>query len=270
MLGSAPFWYRTFPRFAHTVLRICGANYEREMELLDALCDRTRTGIDIGAKVGMYTYRILDQSSDVIAFEPAPLFHQMLERVFDRTRARVVPYALSNRQGRATLRMPYRANGGPEFGRSTIEPANALAHHTVHHSVEVEVETRTLDGYGLRNVGFVKIDVEGHELAVLEGAEHTVASSRPNMLIECNDDHQPDGVAKLARWLADRDYNAYFALGTQLLSIERYVHAVHWRHHRIENFICMHKAHRETREAIAARVSCRALARAVDERDWRR
>lgn len=255
MLRSAPFWYAKFPRCAHTVLRMYGANHEREMELLDALCDRSRAGVDIGAKVGMYTYRIRERCSEVIAFEPVPLFSQMLARVFTPIRARIEPYALSNCRGHATLRMPYRADGGAEFGRSTIEPANRLAHDTVDRSVQLEVETRTLDEYGLRDVGFIKIDVEGHELAVLEGAEQTVASSRPNMLVECNEEHQPNGAAKLARWLADHDYGGYFALGTQLLSIDRYVHAEHWGRHQIENFICIHTSRPEIREAVASRVA---------------
>jgi FkbM family methyltransferase len=179
----------------------------------------------------------------------------MLERVFAGKGGRIEPYALSNCHGRAAMRLPYRANGGAEFGRSTIEPANRLAHHKVDHSIEVEIETRTLDEYDLHNVGFVKIDVEGHELAVLAGAEHTVTSSRPNMLVECNDDHQPNGAAKLAQWLADHDYTGHFALGKALLPIERYVHAEHWQRHGIENFICIHKSRSEVREAVASRVA---------------
>ena len=256
MLRGAPFWYSTFPRLTHTILRICGANYEREMELLDVLSDRTRTGIDAGAKVGMYTYRILDRASNVVAFEPVPLFNQMLGRVLEGTNGRIEPYALSNHHGHATMRMPYRTNGGPEFGRSTIEPANRLAHHRVDHSVELQIETRTLDEYDLHDVGFVKIDVEGHELAVLEGAEHTLASSRPNMLVECNDDHQPAGAAKLAQWLANHDYDGYFALDNALLAIDRYDHREHWQRHGIENFICIHKSRPEIREAVASRVAC--------------
>ena len=256
MLRGAPFWYGTFPRFAHTILRISGANYEREMELLDVLSDRTRTGIDVGAKVGMYTYRMLDRASNVVAFEPVPLFNQMLDRVLEGTNGRIEPYALSNHHGYATMRMPYRANGAPELGRSTIEPANRLAQHRVDHTVELQIETRTLDEYHLHNVGFVKIDVEGHELAVLAGAEHTLMSCRPNMLIECNDDHQPAGAAKLAQWLADHDYEGHFALGKALLPIDCYVHTEHWQRHGIENFICTHKSRPEIREAVASRVAC--------------
>lgn len=255
MLRGAPFFYAKFPRLAHAVLRIYGANYEREMELLGALCDRTRTGVDVGAKVGMYTYRILDRSSDVIAFEPIPLFNRMLMLTVGKRPSRIEPYALSNSAGRTRLRMPYRANGGAEFGRSTIEPANRLVHPTIDRQEELEIETRTLDQYGLENVGFIKIDVEGHELAVLEGAEQTIGTSRPNMLVECNDDHQPGGAARLALWLENHDYDGYFMLGGELVSIAEYVHADHWQRLGIENFICVHKDRPEVRDALASCVA---------------
>lgn len=255
MLRIAPALYHRFPRLAHHVLRVVRANYEREMELLDVLCDPARTGIDIGAKVGMYTYRIRERCRDVVAFEPVPLFNRMLVQVFDGSRARIEPYALSSRRGRATLRMPYRADGGAEFGRSTIEPANRLAHHAIDHSGELDVETRTLDEYALQDVGFIKIDVEGHEVAVLEGAEETLAASRPNMLIECNDDHQPGGAAKLARCLGDHGYEGFFPFGGQLAPVERYDHAEHWQRHGIENFICIHRSRPDVRHAVDARLA---------------
>lgn len=88
MLGAA-FFYRHFPRLVFPLWRLARANYEQEMELLDMLCHPSKTGLDIGAKVGMYTYRIRRHSSDVIAFEPIPLFNGMLKAVFDGKRDRV-------------------------------------------------------------------------------------------------------------------------------------------------------------------------------------
>jgi len=49
------------------------------------------------------------------------------------------------------------------------------------------VETVTLDSLALRNVTFIKIDVEGHELEVLRGATETLRANRPVMMIEIRD-----------------------------------------------------------------------------------
>jgi len=253
MRGSA-FFYRHTPRLVFTLRRLARANYEREMELLDALCDRAATGIDIGAKVGMYTYRIRAWSSDVIAFEPIPLFNGMLRAVFHGKRGRIEPYAVSRSKGTAVLRMPIdHAGTHLEFGRSTIDPENPLGNEAIKGIRELEVETRALDDYELQSVGFIKIDVEGHELAVLDGAQKTIAAHRPNLLIECNDEHQPDATKKLAAWLAAHQYRAMFLDGTRLRPMDEYDREAHWRARRIENFICIHETRTDVADSVRAR-----------------
>jgi FkbM family methyltransferase len=248
-------WYRRFPRLVFNLRRLSGANYEREMELLDVLCDPARTGIDVGAKVGMYTYRIRARSSDVVAFEPVPLFHDLLRAVFEGKRGRIEPVAVSDRRGTATLRMPYDHDGSRQFGRSSIEPANPLAHRQIARTEELEVETRPLDDYAFPRVGFIKIDVEGHELAVLEGAARTIAEHKPNLLIECNDDHQPRAIERLAAWLHAHDYEAAFLDGAELRDIARYDRGEHWAGRNIENFICTHRSRADVRERLARRAA---------------
>ncbi len=249
------FWYRRFPRLTFLARRIAGASYEREMELLDVLCDRERTGIDVGAKVGMYTYRIRKNSSDVLAFEPIPLFHNMLKKVFDDTRSRIEPVAVSSCRGKATLRMPFDCTGDAQFGRSTIDPSNPLTHKQVARTEDLEVETRTIDEYTLPSVGFIKIDVEGHEVSVLEGATQTIAQHKPNLLIECNDDHHPDARAKLAAWLGANDYDGFFVHGRQVKPMDQYDRAEHWDKHTIENFICIHRSRTDMHDRLAERVA---------------
>src|SRR3954453_3951846 len=192
MQTAAPFSYRRMPRLVFLMRRLRRANYEREMELLDLLCDAHRPSLDIGAKIGMYTYRIRRPSSEVIAFEPIPMFNRILRAVFEGKRGRIEPYAVSDRRGTATLRLPYGHDGKSKFGRSTIDPDNRFDSEIIGRTDELEVEIRRIDDYELPDGGFIKIDGEGHELAVLAGAEATLARHTPNLLIECNDEHQPD------------------------------------------------------------------------------
>jgi FkbM family methyltransferase len=257
------FWYRTFPRATFVARRLVGASYEREMQLLDVLCDRNKTGIDIGAKVGMYTYRIRANSAEVVAFEPIPLFHNMLKRVFEGKRGRIEPYAVSNKRGSAVLRMPYDQGGGAQFGRSTIDVGNKLEHHVVASVRELEVETRTLDDYDFDAVGFIKIDVEGHEMAVLEGAEKTIARHHPNLLVECNDDHAPNGVANLTKWMQEHGYSLYFLHQRVIRPVAEYDRNVHWKDHTIENFICVHESRPEVVKALHERAARTSLRRAA-------
>jgi FkbM family methyltransferase len=261
MPTAAPFSYRRMPRLVFLLRRLSKANYEPEMELLDLLCERHRPGLDVGAKVGMYTYRIRKHSSEVIAFEPIPMFNNLLRAVFEGKRGRIEPYAVSNQRGTAILRVPYGHDGLPKYGRSTIDPGNDFDTGLIAGHDEIEVETRRIDDYNLPDVGFMKIDVEGHELAVLAGAEGTLARHAPSLLIECNDEHQPDAVQRLGVALDALGYTAVFRDGRELRPIEEYQREVHWVGLGIENFIAIHRSRPDVLERVTERISTRSAAR---------
>ena len=261
MTEAAPFAYRRMPRLVFLMRRLSRANYEREMELLDVLCDRKRPGIDIGAKIGMYTYRIRAHSSEVIAFEPIPMFNRILRTVFAGKRGQVEPYAVSDQRGTAKLRRPYGHDGAPKFGRSTIDPSNRFDPQVIARNDEIEVETRRIDDYNFADVGFIKIDVEGHELAVLAGAEKTLARHTPNLLIECNEEHQPDAVKRLGAWLGAHGYKTVFADDRELCPIDEYDRDVHWLKRQIENFIAIHRSRPDALERLKERVANRKSTR---------
>jgi FkbM family methyltransferase len=69
---------------------------------------------------------------------------------------------------------------------------------------------------------FVKIDVEGHELAVLEGARRTLETHRPTLLIECEARHRPDGdVRSVFDFLKSVGYTgSFFCYGSRRPLIE--------------------------------------------------
>jgi len=254
-LPAAPFAYRRLPRLLFLIRRLRRANYEPEMELLDLLCERDRPSVDIGAKVGMYTYRIRAHSSEVIAFEPIPMFNHLLRAVFAGKRVRIEPYAVSDERGTATLRLPYGHDGSRKYGRSTIDPDNRFDPEIIARVDEIHVETRRIDDYELNAVGFIKIDVEGHELAVLAGAEATLVRHKPNLLIECNDEHQPDAVKRLGAWLDAHSYNAVFVDDGTLRPIAEYERDVHWMKRGLENFIAIHRSRPDVLERLNERVS---------------
>ena len=150
--------------------------------------------IDIGSHIGGYAVQAASKAAHVHAFECFPVsFHYLcaniaLQGVHFSVQAHQV--ALSNKEGvamcqnRTTIQADGGGNGLVRFPRD-----EQLGVSTV------QVPTRTLDSYGLTNVGFIKIDVEGHEKEVLEGAVETLkANQYPPFLFESwypdsNEDH---------------------------------------------------------------------------------
>ena len=190
--GLAPDYYkRRYWRRRFYALR--DTYHEQELYLAPFLCDKDKTSIDIGADTGIYAIHTIGVSRDCLAFEPRK---QEAETLREMARFFVIPVqveavALSANPGNASLRVLEK-----DPGRSTIEHGNALEDPDGSERSELTVITRRLDDYDLDAVGFIKIDVEGHELSVLHGATATIERCRPILLIEVEERHKPDSASR--------------------------------------------------------------------------
>ncbi|STZ42263.1 methyltransferase FkbM [Mycolicibacterium gilvum] len=102
--------------------------------------------------------------------------------------------ALSDEEGIAYLHVPRSSNGEASL-RTLDVPTETF-----------EVPLSTIDSFGLIDVGFFKIDVEGHEEALLRGAEETLRRSEATIYIEIEERHNPGGLDRITAWLADLGY----------------------------------------------------------------
>ena len=141
-----------------------------------------RDAVDAGANRGIYAYWIARRASHVHAFEPLPHASTYLRRA-KVPNITVYDVALSDTDGSGVLRVP-AVDGESSLG-SHVDPDGATL---------VPVTLARLDGFGLDDIGFMKIDVEGHELQVLHGAEQTIRASRPNLLVEVEQRYQQEPI----------------------------------------------------------------------------
>jgi FkbM family methyltransferase len=181
--------------------------------------DPGATVVDVGACWGSYTYLFSKVARNVIALEPNPELAQYLARVVpDNVEVRNV--AASDAAGHATLRVP--REGTDPYALATLEPGvdGADIAHDAYRMVDVE--TVRLDDLELDNVGLVKIDVEGHEEAVLDGARELLTSRRPDLLIELEERHRPGVIARVGKLLAAYGYKGCFLLGKQWTPFEEF------------------------------------------------
>jgi FkbM family methyltransferase len=139
-----------------------------------------RRVIDCGGWIGQWSL-MHRHAEQIEAFEPNPDVQPLFQH---NTRAHpqihLHPVALSNQPGHTSLR--YESHSG-----------------TCHmwasgHADQIEV--RTLDSYHFDSVDIIKIDVEGMEVPLLQGAEHTIRANRPWIMIESNETAQRYGRIK--------------------------------------------------------------------------
>lgn len=197
------FWRRKFG-----ILQRLGQS-NPELRQVRSLCDPARVSLDIGASVGEFSIAMLESSQSVVAFEPRPSQARALAAMFEAVGVpvRVEAIALSDKPGVTAMRV---LESDP--GRSTIDSANALSDEDGSRVATIEVPVKRLDDLDLGDVGFVKIDVEGHELAVLRGAAETLQRNRPALLVEAEERHHPNAVAAITEFLSALGYTGYFDL----------------------------------------------------------
>jgi FkbM family methyltransferase len=137
--------------------------------------------VDVGAHVGSYALQYAELGYQVHAFEAQrETFYRLAMGILtndltDRVQAHHV--ALGDGSSNFVELRAISRDGG---GSSTLD----LSTHQEPLSVE-RVESRTLDSFGLKNVGLIKLDVEGAELAVLIGALQTLKDSGfPKVIFE--------------------------------------------------------------------------------------
>jgi hypothetical protein len=102
-------------------------------------------------------------------------------------------------------------------GRATLEEGN-LSNAAWQ---EKAITTKRLDDFALGNIGFVKIDVEGHELAVLKGARQLLIEQRPNLLVEIEEHSDRKGeLDAIIEFLRELSYQGTYWQARQWHPIE--------------------------------------------------
>jgi FkbM family methyltransferase len=148
--------------------------------------------IDAGANVGAYTRRlaeIVGSEGRVISFEPvAETFELLSANTVDLGNVTLMNAALSHKMHWVSMDVP-KVSGMSNFYQATISDSGKRRSLAM-----------PLDSFDLDRVALMKIDVEGHELSVLEGAAHLISRCHPTIIIETS----PNSAA--CQWLQRAGY----------------------------------------------------------------
>lgn len=199
----------------------------RSLRFLAEHLPKNGVAFDVGANIGIYLsalYALVGSDVQLVGFEPIPSTLVLLQKTLslNAVPARIEAVALS--RGEGELRLSAYADGSNNFwikGDPGEHPS-------------ISVRTTSLDLWHQAQSDLmphaIKIDVEGHELDVLEGAVGVLSRARPALMVECHGAAWNElGVSRerFAELLADLGYrNLRFADGGEVdfVSLQRTAH----------------------------------------------
>jgi FkbM family methyltransferase len=159
-----------------------------ELFYLDSIIKSGDTCIDIGANLGYYSSRmakLVGTHGTVYAIEPIPMFGEIwLKNINPKVNPQVklLPYALGAKSGIVQMGIPEK-NGRVHHGMTKI--VNLAVEKYVQY---FDVEMRNPDELfaDLKDLHFIKCDVEGYESVVLENFKTIISKFRPLVQTELN------------------------------------------------------------------------------------
>ncbi|MCQ4084743.1 FkbM family methyltransferase [Streptomyces sp. RB6PN25] len=185
---------------------------EPELGRVEEICPPYGTALDIGAWYGPWSRRLARRADRVVALEPVPEVCRALRDTVPPG-VEVINAAASDRLGDAPIWLADR-RGREARGLTSLEPRPYV------HRGTRPVRLTTVDALDLPDVSFVKIDVEGHEAAVLRGAEKTLRRDRPNLFIEAETRIQP--VERIIGLLREWGFRGWVLPGSDWVPLESF------------------------------------------------
>ena len=183
--------------------------------------DNRGLALDIGAHVGIWSKRLASEFKKVLSFEPIPEHIECWKQNVKEDNVTMIPSAVSNVKGKRPIKYTNYFTGLSTFhynvrqmeieynGLLSKNPNNVL-NRVEQNPKDMVVDTCLIDDYNLDKVDFIKIDVEGHELQALTGAEKTLKEYKPVIYIEITRSNVKQYLVALGyKEVEDFGYNHY-------------------------------------------------------------
>jgi FkbM family methyltransferase len=167
---------------------------EPEIRGLEQVVKPGDTVLDVGAALGMYTVPLsylTGPTGRIFSVDPQPRnFHvvRFLRRLTGATRGTIRRIAFGPQEGESSIAVPIIL-GLPIFGHGHI--SDGVQEKGPHRIRYTPTPVDTIDSWvardGIEKVSFIKVDVEGFEPSVVEGAHDLIDRDRPSLLLEIED-----------------------------------------------------------------------------------
>ena len=179
-------WDPSDPRTAITCLVAYGEYEPLETKVLSSFARGSRAIIDVGANVGYYSIElnhVQPKEGKLVCFEPVATTCVQLERNIELNKLQkmvtVFNLGLSDRDLTTTMFLPKKSGSSAASARNLHPDEEFTSQVVMMTSLDKVYPTLGLNGCDL-----IKIDVEGGELNVIQGALETIKRFRPVIFAE--------------------------------------------------------------------------------------
>ena len=155
---------------------------EHQHDVVDQYLDSNSVVVEVGAHIGTLSVKISKVVKKLYCFEPMDISFEMLNKNLELnncTNVTTIKKGVSNTNSKTHVKWISDGN----VGETGLEGGGITRESNV--SSRIEVELVTIDSMELEELHYLKIDVEGFEEMVIQGAEKTIAKFLPLIIIEC-------------------------------------------------------------------------------------
>jgi FkbM family methyltransferase len=194
-------------------------------DIFQMFLSKDSIAIECGCHIGVHTVKIAKLCKMVYGFEPMPDTNEILHKnlaINNIDNAVVFKTGVSNKPGKTKYGWIDKDNlGASGLDNNPMgKPDWATAMETT-----IDVELTTIDHLGLEKLDFMKIDVEGYEPCVIEGAMKTIKRCRPIIAMEVWKNHSGEIDIEYTRatfsTLLENDYEVKHIAGPDFIFLPK-------------------------------------------------
>lgn len=202
--------------FLNHLFKVMTRSHHKELQpLLAQYIKSDNTVIDVGGHAGQFTklFAKIASQGKVFVFEPSVYSRSILQVMVGLKflpHVFVLPFGLSNRASQATIHTPVKKGGSLGYGLAFVGSTDNSQRQLVSSNILLSTLDQIVTGLAIDRVDFIKADIEGSELLLLEGAEATLKTFHPTLLLEISDTalaRNNHSGTQLVKYLLELGYN---------------------------------------------------------------
>lgn len=178
------------------------------LSYISTFIPKNKNMMDIGSNIGIYSIiynYILDKNTKIYAFEPQEkIYNCIVNNITLNNCDKIIAYNYGLSDKNEVKYMNANYDTKDNFGAFRIVDNEDISNKLL------KIETKIGDELNLTNIGFIKIDVEGYELEVLNGLKNTISRDMPYILIEIHQSSK--NCNRTIKYIYDFGYRKYLRL----------------------------------------------------------